>query len=297
MHDLQDSRSDIYRDKGWEYAKLPLADILLGVKHPVTCANCHDPVTMKLTVVNPAFIEAMERLGIDVSKASRQDMRSYVCGQCHSEYYFEPASKKVVFPWDKGYLPEEMYSYYAQKPAGFEQDWVHPDSGARMLKAQHPDFETFTGGVHARSGVACADCHMPFMRDKGQKYSSHWVTSPLKHVQASCMTCHTQDEKWLLDRVKTVQDNCWQLQHIAGQTVARAHETISRAAAIQTADKTRLEKARELIRRAQWFWDVVAAENGMGFHNPSQVMNTLGRSIDMAHQASAEADMATGRPF
>ena len=278
---------DIYREKGWDYAMLPLADLFSRMKHPVSCANCHDPRTMKLRVVNPAFVEAMERRGVDVKKASREEMRSYVCGQCHAEYYFEPKTKKVVFPWDKGLLPEQMYAYYEQKPAGFEQDWIHPDSQAKMLKAQHPDFETFSGGVHGRSGVACADCHMPFMRSNGQKYSSHWVTSPLKHVEASCTTCHTQGGQWLLERVRTEQNNVWQLQKAAGQAVAGAHEAIAKAA--NTADEARLARAREQLRKAQWFWDIVAAENGMGFHNPDQVMNTLGRAIDMAHQAAAEA--------
>jgi nitrite reductase (cytochrome c-552) len=288
---------DIFKKRGWEYAHMPLAELYLEMKHPISCANCHDPATMKLSVANPAFIEAMERRGIDVKKASREEMRSYVCGQCHGEYYFEPKTKKVVFPWDKGYLPEQMYAYYEEKPAGFEQDWIHPDSQAKMLKAQHPDFETWAGGVHGKSGVSCADCHMPFMLENGQKYTSHWVTSPMKHVQASCRTCHTQDAAWLLERVKTEQNNVWQLQHTAGQTLARAHEAIGKAASMDKADKAGLDKARELVRKAQWFWDIVAAENGMGFHNPDQVLGTLGRSIDMAHQAIAAANKAAGTQF
>lgn len=286
---------DIFREKGWNYAHLPLAQLYPEMKHPISCANCHDPATMKLKVANPAFIEAMQRKGIDVSKASRGDMRSYVCGQCHAEYYFEPKTKKVVFPWDKGYLPEQMYAYYAEKPAGFEQDWVHPDSQAKMLKAQHPDFETWAGGVHGKSGVSCADCHMPFVRKDGQKYSSHWVTSPMKQTQASCTTCHDQGSDRLLERVKTEQNNVWQLQRLAGQTVARAHEAIAKAAAAGKPDQAGLDQARELVRKAQWFWDIVAAENGMGFHNPDQVLNTLGRSIDMAHQAIAAAGKAGAR--
>lgn len=287
----------IFEDKGWDYAHMPLARLYPEMKHPISCANCHDPATMKLKVANPAFIEAMQRKGIDVGKASREDMRSYVCGQCHAEYYFEPKTKKVVFPWDKGYNPEQMYAYYREKPAGFEQDWIHPDSQARMLKAQHPDFETWAGGVHGKSGVSCADCHMPFMRSNGQKYSSHWMTSPMKHAQASCGTCHIQGLSWLLERVTTEQNNVWQLQRAAGQAVARAHEVIGKASAVNKADKTGLEQAKELVRKAQWFWDMVAAENSMGFHNSDQVLNTLGRSIDMAHQAVAAANKAAGTQY
>ena len=288
---------DIYKDMGWKYAKTPLAELFPKLKHSVSCANCHDPATMNLHVINPAFIEAMQRRGVDIEKASREEMRSYVCGQCHAEYYFEPESMKVVFPWGKGFLPDQMYAYYSGKPAGFEQDWQHPDSQAKMLKAQHPDFETWIGGLHGKSGVSCADCHMPYMRENGQKYTSHWVTSPMKHMKASCQTCHAQGAAWLLDRVKVTQNNVWQLQRTAGQTVARAHEVIGKAGAIVKADKAQLDQARELVRKAQWFWDIVAAENSMGFHNADQVMNTLGRSIDMAHQAIATANKSAGTQF
>ena len=200
--------ADIFKEKGWDYAKIPLLELLPQLKHPIVCANCHDPKTMNLRVINPAFIEAMEKRGIDVKKASREEMRSYVCGQCHAEYYFVPSNKKVVFPWANGLHPEKIYEYYSTIPNGFEMDWKHPDSEAKMLKAQHPDFEIWSGGVHAGSGVSCADCHMPYMKADGQKYTSHWVTSPMKHGKEACRTCHTQTDQWLLDRVKTISDQC-----------------------------------------------------------------------------------------
>lgn len=287
----------IYKDMGWKYAKTPLAELLPRLKHSIVCASCHDPQTMKLRVINPAFIEAINKKGIDIAKASRKDMRSYVCGQCHSEYYFEPETKRVVFPWHKGLSAKDMYAYYKDIPSGFEMDWLHPDSQAKMLKAQHPDYELFSSGIHAKSGVSCADCHMPYMREAGRKYSSHWVTSPMRHIQASCRACHTQDEKWLLERVKTIQQRVFELQHTAGQTIARAHEAISRAGASPKAAKADLDRARELIRNAQWLWDYIAAENSMGFHNPDQTLNTLGLSIDLAHQAIAAAGKAAGMPY
>lgn len=288
---------DIYKEKGWGYAKVPLVDLFPLLKHPITCANCHEPSTMKLRVINPAFIEAMANRGIDVKKASREEMRSYVCGQCHVEYYFQPETSKVIFPWAKGMKPEEMYAYYADLPSGFAQDWLHPDSQAKMLKAQHPEFETWANGVHGKAGVSCADCHMPFMRENGQKYSSHWLTSPMKNIGPSCRTCHDQSEAWLLERVKTTQNNVWQLQKLAGEWVAKAHGVIGKAGAAPKVNVLELEKSRELVRKAQWFWDIVAAENSMGVHNPDQVLNTLGQSIDLAHQAIATANRAAGTNF
>jgi nitrite reductase (cytochrome c-552) len=272
---------DLWQETGWNYAKAPLTEITPRLKHSITCANCHDPQTMKLRVINPAFVEAMKKRDIDVNQASREQMRTYVCAQCHVEYHFEPGTTKVVFPWEKGLEPEKIYEYYAARPSGFSEDWVHPDSQVKLLKAQHPEFETWSGGVHGRADVACADCHMPYMRKDGRKYSSHRVTSPMRHVEASCGPCHDQGNKWLIASVKSTQDKVWQLQRTAGQTVARAHEALAAA----KASPAQMEKAREFLRRAQWYWDFVAAENGMGFHNPTQALNTLALSIDSANQA------------
>lgn len=285
-----------YKEMGWGYASAPLTQLMdQADNHSVNCANCHDPETMALRVINPAFIEAMQRRGIDVGKASRQEMRSYVCGQCHAEYYFVPGTYQVVFPWDKGLTPQEMYDYYATKPNGFTQDFFQTDSQVPILKAQHPDFEEWQNGTHGKFGVACADCHMPYMRQAGRKYSSHWMTSPLKHIKDSCTTCHNQDQEILFQQVKAVQDNVWQLQRTAGTTVAQAHDAITRAAAKPGVNQSELQKARELARKAQWFWDYVAAANSEGFHNQTQELNTLGQAVDLAHQAIDTANGATGQ--
>lgn len=284
----------IYKSEGWSYAKKPLGELFAKMKHSITCANCHNPSTMELRVANPAFIEAMQRRGIDVTKAGREEMRSYVCGQCHAEYYFEPETSRVILPWDKGFHPEQIWAYYSGKPGGFEGDWVHPDSQTMMLKAQHPDFETFSGGTHGKAGVSCADCHMPYMRERGRKYSSHWVTSPMKHTEASCRRCHPEEAKWLLDRVKATQKSVWELQHTAGLTISKAHEAVTKALATPGVNKAEIDKARENLRKAQWYWDFVAAENSMGFHNPAQCLNILGQSIDLAHKAGESALKAAG---
>ncbi|HOC45936.1 MAG TPA: ammonia-forming cytochrome c nitrite reductase subunit c552 [Syntrophorhabdaceae bacterium] len=285
---------DIFKELGWSYANKPLAELFAESKHAIGCANCHNPLTMELRVTNPAFVEAMAKRGIDVTKAPREEMRTYVCGQCHAEYYFEPGTSRVIMPWDKGFHPEQIYAYYSTKPGGFEGDWVQPDSQAIMLKAQHPDFEVYSAGTHARLGISCADCHMPYMREAGRKYSSHRVTSPMKTTDASCRRCHPEDAKMLLERVRAGQKNVWELQHIAGTRISKAHEAISRVITSKTINKEDLDKAREHLRRAHWYWDFVAAENSMGFHNPALCLNILGQSIDLAHRAAESAALATG---
>jgi nitrite reductase (cytochrome c-552) len=284
-----------FKEQGWGFASAPLTEMMDKANNKsISCSNCHNPENMSLRVINPAFTEAMQRRGIDVNKASREEMRSYVCAQCHSEYYFVPNTFQVVFPWDKGLTPQEMYEYYAAKPNGFAQDFLQTDSKVPVLKAQHPDYEEWQNGIHGKFGVSCADCHMPYMREGGRKYSSHWMTSPLRQVNEACGTCHNQNKDILYQQVKGIQDNVWQLQHTAGETVAKAHDAITKASARPNINTAELDKARELTRKAQWYWDYVAAANSMGFHNQTQELNTLGQAIDLAHQAIDAANRAAG---
>ncbi|MGN0940501.1 MAG: ammonia-forming cytochrome c nitrite reductase subunit c552 [Selenomonadaceae bacterium] len=286
---------DVYfKEGGWAFASKPFEEVAA----PITddqwfgCSTCHDPETMELRVYNQAFVEALARQGKNIGDATHNEMRAYVCGQCHTEYYFAKEDGRVVLPYDLGLDAESEYQYYQSGLAkGFTQDWTHADSKASMLKAQHPDFETWSTSVHADAGVTCVDCHMPYMRDGGKKYTSHWMTSPLLTVEESCLKCHDEDKETLIARVKTIHDNTFKLQRIAGQTVAKAHKTIQAAMAAGASD-AQLVDARNKVREAQWYWDWVAAENGMGFHNPDKIMRTLGLAIDLAHQSIESANAA-----
>ncbi len=200
--------------------QMPYAEATQGVKHPVACIDCHDPATMKLRITRPAFLE-----GIKVLKASQgvtdydpnrdasaQEMRSYVCGQCHVEYYFKGDEKRLTFPWHKGLKAENMYDYYEEVG---HKDFVHKESGAPVLKAQHPEFEFYTQGIHARSGVACADCHMPYKREGGMKISDHQVRSPLLNINRACQGCHHFSEQEMKDRVEQIQMRFTESRNIA----------------------------------------------------------------------------------
>ena len=93
--------------------------------------------------------------------ATRQEMRAYVCGQCHVEYYFKGPEKRLTYPWHNGLRVDDILAHYDTEQF---KDSEHAETGAPVLKAQHPEFEMWSQGIHARSGVACADCHMPYTR-------------------------------------------------------------------------------------------------------------------------------------
>ena len=162
------------------------------IVNPIGCADCHEPENMNLHISRPALIEAFQRQGKDITKATQQEMRSLVCAQCHVEYYFKGDGKYLTFPWDKGSTVEDMEAYYDE--AGFA-DYTHKLSRAPILKAQHPDYEISQMGIHAQRGVSCADCHMPYKSEGGVKYSDHHIQSPLAMIDRTCQVCHRESEE------------------------------------------------------------------------------------------------------
>jgi nitrite reductase (cytochrome c-552) len=264
------------------------------VQHPVGCADCHDPQTMALRVTRPAFIAGIKALkagqgvpDFDPNRAAtRQEMRAYVCGQCHVEYYFKGDGKVVTYPWANGLSVEQIEGYYDGE--GFT-DWTHAEAGTRMLKAQHPEFEVWSQGIHARAGVACADCHMPYERVGALKVSDHWVRSPLLNINRACQPCHAVPEKELESRVLAIQDRHHALLQRAAGATTDLLDALGGARKAGTSDAD-LKAARALHRKAQWRLDFVAAENSMGFHAPQEMARILGESIDLARQGQLAAE-------
>ncbi|HEX3112864.1 MAG TPA: ammonia-forming cytochrome c nitrite reductase subunit c552 [Candidatus Eisenbacteria bacterium] len=264
------------------------ADARKLVTHPIACIDCHNPQTMELRVTRPGFMEGIRALkasqGIqnyDVNKdATRQEMRSYVCGQCHVEYYFKGKEKRLVYPWAKGIKIEEIQAYYDEIQ---QKDWIHADTGAPVLKAQHPEFEMWSQGIHARSGVACADCHMPYMREGALKISDHHVQSPLLNINRACQTCHKFSEDELRQRVEIIQDRTFKLRNQAMDALVDLIEDLKHAQSIGQ-NEVRLESARRYQRLAQFRLDFVEAENSNGFHAPQEAARILGESIDFSRK-------------
>ncbi|MGB8931919.1 MAG: ammonia-forming cytochrome c nitrite reductase subunit c552 [Anaeromyxobacteraceae bacterium] len=337
----------------WDAHKA-LADLSGGKAHPVSCVDCHEPQSMELRVTRPAFITGLQKLAASAADvphlpsidrwrkgaratpydpnldATRQEKRAYVCGQCHVEY-FCGKGMTIFFPWGEGLKVEQMERLYdATMVKGKRfKDWTHAETGFELLKAQHPEFEMWSQGIHARSGVTCADCHMPYMREGAQKISDHWVRSPLLQPNRACASCHPYNDDELKARVLAIQDRHFALMTQAGKAavdmidaivaVRRPYDESARAAATakakealgKDADEKKLaaeikanlltawrevveatpalKELETLQRGAQWRLDLVAAENSMGFHAPQEMARVLGESIDLSRQAQVKA--------
>jgi nitrite reductase (cytochrome c-552) len=305
-----------YRQKGggdsWEHIQKGFAEVCAMdwndahklVKHPVSCVDCHDPTTAQLRVTRPGFIIGIQALAksddpvphlpsverwrtgsrakpYDPNKdATRQELRTLACGQCHVEYYFQPKTNLLTYPWAKGLKVEKIESYYDE--IGFT-DWTHKDSGAPMLKAQHPEFELWSQGIHARSGVACADCHMPYQREGAIKVSDHHVRSPMLNIARACQTCHRYDESEIKARVESIQDRTRGLINNAETAIKELIDAL-KAARDKSAPEAKVKAAQALHRKAQWRVDFVVSENSMGFHAPQESARILAEAVDFARQ-------------
>lgn len=286
----------------------------LGEAHPVTCIDCHDPKSMAIRITRPGFVNGMADLAAgdgpvphlpSVEKwrrgdraepydpnllASRQEMRSFVCGQCHVEYYC--ANKMTLtFPWKNGLRMEDLEKTWEETtfPDGEAfYDYKHGETGAPIYKVQHPEFELWSQGIHARSGVSCSDCHMPYQRVGAQKLSNHHVRSPLENLNAACQNCHHQSEDSLKFRIENVQATNQALMGRAADAMTDMLDAILEAKAAEV-DEEKLAPVLKLQTKAMWRLDYISSENSRGFHADQEAARILGESIDYSRQAQAMA--------
>ena len=251
------------------------------IVNPIGCADCHDADNMNLRITRPALVEAFQRRGKDIEEATHQEMRMLVCAQCHVEYYFKGDGKYLTFPWDKGQTVEDMEAYYDEYQFA---DWTHAISKAPMLKAQHPDYEIFMTGIHGQRGLACADCHMPYRNEGGQKFTDHKIVSPLANVSSTCQVCHREETEELVKNVYERQDKIKSSRDQLETLLVQAHVEAGKAWELGATDQ---EMAAPLddIRKAQWRWDFVAASHGASFHSPIESARILADGINMAQEA------------
>ncbi|WP_158849363.1 ammonia-forming cytochrome c nitrite reductase [Algibacter sp. L1A34] len=273
------------------------------IVNPIGCADCHDSKTMKLTISRPALVEAFDAMGKDINQATHQEMRSLVCAQCHVEYYFDkkiPGKEGVPYlklPWENGMSVEAMEEYY---DAIEFSDWTHKLSRAPMLKAQHPGYETYLTGVHADRGVSCADCHMPYKSEGGQKFTDHHIQSPLNNVSNACQVCHREDADKLklnvYDRQRKTAENRLKLEGF----IVKAHVEAKKAWDLGATEEQMKDILMD-IRHAQWRWDYAAASHGASFHSPVETARVIGSGFTIIQDGRVKlarllADLGYNKP-
>jgi len=308
--------------EGFNRSEVPEGHFQLSEAHPVSCIDCHDPKNMKLRITRPGFIKGIAALAASEanlphlpsiakwrsgdrrqnydpnSLASRQEMRSYTCAQCHVEYYCA-TEDTLEFPWAFGLRHEDLERHWEEKtfPDGEPFfDYLHSETGAPLFKVQHPEFELWSQGTHARAGVSCADCHMPYERVGAMKLSNHNVRSPLENINNACQTCHHVSEQELRDRVTGIQDRTTQIMEMAAGAMEDMLDAVRRCKD-GGATAEQLNDIYVLQRKAMWRLDYISSENSKGFHAAQEAARCLAESIDYSRQAQAKAlDLANRLP-
>ncbi len=256
-------------------------DTINQFTEPISCYNCHmnDPQT--LDAPNQYWHNSM---GKDWDAVP---MEAIVCGQCHNEYYFNSETKVTTNPYKglAGMTPDAILGYYDDM--GFT-DWTYPETESKMLKVQHPEFETTYGGSKsymARIGYSCADCHMgASYDDEGVEFTNHNWTSPLENpelIASKCSTCHED----LTTQVKAIQEKEEARVTEISEKIAKYVDTF--VAKKGQLDPATLERAQYIQRAAQFYWDFVMVENSEGAHNQDLTWQTLDKSEALVDEGLA----------
>lgn len=256
------------------------------------CADCHNTASADFTAGKPALAlsrpyatRAMESIGKPFDKAGRFDQQSMVCGQCHVEYYFDGKDKAVKFPWDKGTTVDDMEAYYDEIDFS---DWVNPLSKTPMLKAQHPEYETWSAGIHGKNNVTCIDCHMPKVQNaEGKIYTDHKIGNPFDNFEQTCKSCHIQDKASLQEVVAQRKKDINEIKLKVEDQLVHAHFE-AKAAWEAGATEAEMKPILTNIRHAQWRWDFSIASHGVHMHAPDVALRMLGTALDQAAQARTQ---------
>ena len=296
MRELSDSKS-VFAPANYYAGKW--SELGNEIVNSVGCSDCHDARTMDLRPARPAIYEAWQRAGKDLTKASHQEMRSLVCAQCHTEYYFikpdDPnnpgKANYLMFPQDKGMTCEAAEEYYDS--IGF-YDYIHPLSKTQILKAQHPGYEMALQGIHGQRGVSCADCHMPYKQEGGVKFSDHRITSPLANIDRTCQTCHREDAEVLRQNVYERQQKTRESRTKLEKQLAAAHIE-AKFAWEKGATDEEMKPVLQLIRSSQWRWDYAFASRGASFHAPQEVQRLFSDGLVQAQEARLQLSKILAR--
>ena len=274
----------LVNDQGVSAYKLSFDEALAMMEENVSCYTCHgnEAGNKGQLVVTHSYVT--KALG---DNAAAIDPATLSCGQCHIEYYFTPADKETMMPYSsvEEMTPEAILAYYDAMDFA---DWTQESTGAKLLKAQHPEMETFLTGKHAKMATMnnCADCHMPLEEtEDGTVYHSHELVSPLENesLLQSCAACH----KDVVSKVRSIQAEVTARETEVGNALSAFKDALAAAVKDGTLDEEALAAVQKLYREAQWFFDFCYVENAEGAHNSALATRCLDTSEQKINEGMA----------
>ena len=270
----------LVNDLGVSVYTMDFNEVMAKMEENISCYTCHgnEAGNAGQLVVTHSYVN--KALGDAVSTINPATLS---CGQCHIEYYFTPSDKETMMPYHDvaSMTPEAILAYYDEMDFA---DWTQESTGTKLLKAQHPEMETFLQGKHA-GFLSCADCHMPIETTKnGEAYHSHELVSPLENeaLLASCATCHGDTD--MVKLVKGIQSRITARETEVGNKLSEFKDALAAAVSEGKMSEDELNAVRKLHREAQWFFDYCYVENSEGAHN-SELAN---RCLDTSEAKISE---------
>ena len=269
-------------EQGVSVYSMPFDEVMAQTTNAISCYTCHggdDGNNGQMVVTHQYVNEALGENKAEINAASLS------CGQCHIEYYFTPEDSEAMMPYHSvaEMTPEAILAYYDE--LGFS-DWEQPGTGTKMLKAQHPELETYLQGKHA-SMLSCADCHMPVKTtESGTEYHDHHLVSPLNSeiLLNKCAECHGSGEA-ISARVREIQAKVTGRETEVGNRLSTLKDTLTAAIEAGGMSEEELDEVRKLHREAQWYFDFCYVENSEGAHNSNLAMNCLNTSDEKITEA------------
>lgn len=273
----------LVNDEGVGVYSRPFEEVEALMEENISCYTCHgnEAGNAGKLVVTHSYVN--KALGDNVNTI---DPATLSCGQCHIEYYFTREDSETMMPYHsvQEMAPEAILAYY---DAIDFYDWEQEATGTKMLKAQHPEMETFLQGKHAAL-LNCADCHMPMeMSDEGTVYHSHTLVSPLDSpaLLETCATCHGDTDMTKL--VRGIQERITARETEVGNKLSDFKNALADAVATGAKSEAELDDLRKLHREAQWYFDFCYVENSEGAHNSELSMRCLDTSEEKINEAMA----------
>ena len=266
---------------GKEAYSLSFDEVYSKMGESVSCYTCHGNTPGTMVLTHDYMVEA---IGDEVA-AGALDSASASCAQCHIEYYFDPQTSATTAPYEnlEQISPSAILEYYNKQDFA---DFTNTVSGVRVIKAQHPEFETYYGEGSVHKGTYnCADCHMGVAYNKkGDPYANHYLSSPLDNqelISSTCSQCHSD----LAAMVNSIQKEVTEKESKVSAVLVELHEKIAASEGKISAEI--LDQVRSLAREAQFYWDFVYVENSEGAHNSQLSLECLNKAENMANDALA----------
>lgn len=138
-------------------------------------------------------------------------------------------------------------------------------------------------GVHADRGVSCADCHMPYKSEGGQKFTDHHIQSPLNNIANACQVCHREEATKLVQNVYERQNKSLENRIRLEDALVKLHVEAKKAWDLG-ATEAQMKPVLQDIRHAQWRWDFSAASHGASFHAPVEIARVINSGLNIAQE-------------